>query len=80
METISISDLKAHLSAKIKEVRRGNRLIVLDHKRPVAMLSSLEEEPLFVKESLQAYSYKELSPLTEIDPVEKLQEERKDRW
>jgi antitoxin (DNA-binding transcriptional repressor) of toxin-antitoxin stability system len=80
METISISALKAHLSAKIKEVRRGQRLIVLDHKQPVAMLSSLDEEPLFVKEAEQPYSYKKLAPLTDTDPVEKLKEERKDRW
>ncbi len=79
MKTVSISYLKAHLSAKLKEVQKGSRIVILDHKRPVALLSSLEEEPLFTREAERKYLYRKLEPITPIDPLEKLQEEREDR-
>jgi prevent-host-death family protein len=39
METISISNLKAHLSATIKRVRAGNRVVVVDRDIPVAEIT-----------------------------------------
>jgi antitoxin (DNA-binding transcriptional repressor) of toxin-antitoxin stability system len=80
MKTISVSKLKAHLSAELKEVQQGSRIIVLDHRHPVAILGPYEEEPLFVREAQQSYSYKELEPLTTVDPLDKMEEERSDRW
>ncbi|MFP4490530.1 MAG: type II toxin-antitoxin system Phd/YefM family antitoxin [Spirochaetaceae bacterium] len=81
MKTISISKLKAHLSKELKEVKKGSSIIVLDHRHPVAMLSPYEEEPLFVREAQQPYSYKELEPLTTVDLLDKMEEEeRSDRW
>jgi len=68
------------LSAELKEVRKGSRIIVLDHRHPVAILSPYEEEPLFVREAQLPYSYKALDPLTTVDPMDKLEEERADRW
>ena len=38
MKTISISKLKAHLSAEIAKVRNGQELIVTDHDMPVAIV------------------------------------------
>lgn len=49
MKTISVSKLKAHLSAELKEVRKGTRIIVLEHRHPVAILGPYEEEPQFVR-------------------------------
>ena len=80
MKSISVSKLKAHLSAELKEVQNGSRIIILDHKHPVAIVGPYEEEPLFAREAEQPYTYKELEPLTTIDPVEKIEEERSDRW
>jgi antitoxin (DNA-binding transcriptional repressor) of toxin-antitoxin stability system len=80
MKTISVSKLKAHLSAELKEVKKGSRIIVLDHRHPVAILSPYEEEPLFAREAQQPYSYKELEPLTTVDLLDKMEEERSDRW
>lgn len=80
MKTISISKLKAHLSTELKEVKKGSCIVVLDHKHPVAILGPYKEEPLFVREAQQPYSYKELAPLTTIDPLDKMEEERADRW
>lgn len=80
MKTISVSSLKAHLSANLKEVQKGSRIIVLDHTHPIAVLSPVEEEPLFLNEAKEQYTYKKLSPLTVVDPLEKLRTDRADRW
>ena len=80
METISISKLKAQLSAEIRKVRTGVRLIVVDHKKPVAELIPFESEPIFLRQALNSYEYRELSSLTALDPLVKLEKEREDRW
>lgn len=41
METVSITDLKNQLSARMKRVRAGETLLVTDRKKPVALLSPL---------------------------------------
>lgn len=80
METISISNLKTHLSAELKKVQKGTRIIVLDHSRPVAELVPTEIEELFLSVAEQKYTYRPLSPLTGKDPLHDLEEERSDRW
>jgi prevent-host-death family protein len=42
MRTASISELKAHLSRYLREVRRGGEVHVLDRGRPVARLTGLD--------------------------------------
>lgn len=39
VKTISISKLKAHLSAELKGVQAGESLLVMDRDTPVAVLS-----------------------------------------
>jgi len=34
MKTISVSDLKTHLSAELKKVKAGETVVVLDHRHP----------------------------------------------
>jgi antitoxin (DNA-binding transcriptional repressor) of toxin-antitoxin stability system len=80
MATISVSQLKTHLCGELKKVKRGSPLVIVDHKQPVAMLSAIEAEPLFVKEASAAYVYEELPPLTASDSLAQLAEERADRW
>jgi prevent-host-death family protein len=41
MRTASVSELKAHLSRFLREVRRGDEVQVLDRGRPVARLVGL---------------------------------------
>ena len=43
MKTTKISDLKAHLSAYLKRVRRGEHLLVMDRDEPVAEISPVAE-------------------------------------
>ena len=42
MKTVSISDLKAHLSRYVREVRRGGEVQILDRGVPVARLTGLD--------------------------------------
>jgi antitoxin (DNA-binding transcriptional repressor) of toxin-antitoxin stability system len=38
MKTVRIAELKAHLSAHLRSVRRGQKLTVMDRETPVAQL------------------------------------------
>ena len=80
MMTISISSLKANLSAELKKVQKGTKIIVLDHKHPVAELIPTGKEQLFLRKARKKYSYRPLSPLTKKDPLNSLEEDRSDRW
>lgn len=80
METISVSDLKAHLSSQLKRIRSGVTLTVLDHRHPVAQLMPIGDESLFVHKAQGRYECEELEPLTRNDPLRALEEERRDSW
>lgn len=41
MERVSVSNLKAHLSHYLRQVRKGGEVQVLDRGTPVAMLTAL---------------------------------------
>ena len=41
MRTTSVTDLKARLSLRLKQVQNGESLVVTDHNRPVALLQPL---------------------------------------
>ena len=43
MKRVSVSQLKAKLSAYLEEVRAGTEVVVTDHGRPVAQLRRVEE-------------------------------------
>lgn len=45
MKTVSVSELKAHLSRYLREVRRGGELQILDRGVPVARLTGLAPSP-----------------------------------
>ena len=80
METISISNLKSHLSAELKKVQNGTRIKILDHKRLVAEMIPVEREELFLKVAEKKYTYHPVTSLTNKDPLDDLEEERSDRW
>ena len=44
METVSVRELRQHLSIYLRRVATGERLVVTDRRRPVAMLGPLPEE------------------------------------
>jgi antitoxin (DNA-binding transcriptional repressor) of toxin-antitoxin stability system len=76
METISVSELKTHLSAELKRIERGIELTVVDHKRPIAKLSPVNRDVFFVREATCRYEYISLDPLVSTDPLQFLEEER----
>ncbi len=80
METISVSQLKTHLSAELKRIEGGLVLTVVDHKRPVATLSPVRADAVFVREASTRYEYEPLTPLIDRDPVMLLDEERGESW
>jgi prevent-host-death family protein len=45
MKTVSVSELKAHLSKFLREVRRGGEVQILDRGVPVARLVPIEAQP-----------------------------------
>ena len=48
METISISNLKTHLSATLKEVVNGIRYVVMDREHPIVELIPYSEKSRLV--------------------------------
>ena len=80
MKTTSVSELKAHLSAQLRRVKAGEHLVVLEHRRPVAVLAPYAEERLLVREPDSSYEPPELAPLTTRDPGPKLDRDREERW
>lgn len=80
MMTTSVSALKTHLSAELRKVKAGERIVVVEHRRPIAVLQPYEADPLVVREPEVAYRPTRLAPLTTVDPTAALQEERGDRW
>lgn len=79
MKTIAIAQLKATLSANIKRVHGGEPVMILDHRRPVAVLAPLPSDIEYVSRSTKPYVYKRLLPLIATDPLVYLEEERGDR-
>lgn len=79
--TITISQLKAKLSAVLAKIRSGGRIVVLDRKEPIAELISFKNNPLRVvsepKGSFQLPAIKGTE--CKIDPLALLLEERSKR-
>ena len=44
MKRVNVSELKAHLSQYLADVRSGETVVVCDRKTPIARLSPFEEE------------------------------------
>jgi antitoxin (DNA-binding transcriptional repressor) of toxin-antitoxin stability system len=80
VRTIAIAALKAHLSAEIKKAAAGERIVVVDHRRPVALLAPLPTGLTLTRKAKARYRYRDLPPLVSRDPLEALREERADRW
>ena len=55
MQTVSVSELKAHLSRYLREVRRGGEVQVLDRGRPVARLTGLHVDDDAVLDAHRAH-------------------------
>jgi antitoxin (DNA-binding transcriptional repressor) of toxin-antitoxin stability system len=80
MRTIAIAALKAHLSAEVKKASGGERIVIVDHHHPVALLTPLPTGLSMARTAASRYVVRDLAPLVSRDPLENLDEERADRW
>ncbi len=62
MKSVGIADLKARLSAHLKDVRGGRTLVVVDRTTPVARIVPFGAEPLDVRRAKRAPSSVRASP------------------
>lgn len=81
MKTVKIADLKAHLSAYLREVRSGKELVVADRETPFAVLTpiSARDNPLGIRKATHPHllkQFKGIRPRKDFDPLEALWEER----
>lgn len=53
MESVSVRDLKNQLSAYLRRVKSGTRLVVTDRGRPIAELGPVSNEKLSSEEHLR---------------------------
>jgi prevent-host-death family protein len=83
MDRVRIADLKAHLSAYLARVRRGETLEVCDRDTPIARLSPLESDLLVVRPATRPpgdlFKLRGLVPAVEVDVVDLLRESRDER-
>ena len=86
MKSVKIADLKAHLSAYLREVRDGGALLVKDRETPFAVISPVakEPEPLSIRKATRPVSdlkkIKGTKPAKDFDVVEDLLKDRRSRW
>jgi antitoxin (DNA-binding transcriptional repressor) of toxin-antitoxin stability system len=80
MKTTSVSNLKAHLSEMLRAVKAGEEVVVLEHRRPVALIRPHSGDSMILREASTTYTPGELSPLIATDPRDALSDERADRW
>ncbi len=83
MKNVNIANLKANLSKYLRDVRRGNQLVVMDRDTPVARVVPYADagEPLMIRRPLRRYESIQQVPIPppaelEIDAVSLLLEER----
>mgnify|MGYP001584446777 CR=1 FL=1 len=85
MKSARVSQLKAHLSSYLAEVRRGGTLVVLDRNTPIARIVPYEEhvdkfcihDPVRPKSDLKLV--RGVRPRRTVDVVKLLREDRDER-
>lgn len=87
-KSINIAELKAKLSKYLRLVKSGEEIIILDHKMPVAKISSINRDEenaldtIKAKDSFSLLASLKVEPLSEkpkIDILTLLQDERGSR-
>jgi len=79
MQTITVSKLKAHLSAEIKKLKKSGGVQIVQRDVPVARLLPMEESDAISFHSRASKPFKILPTTFEVDfdPVETLLEDRR---
>ena len=80
METISISNLKTHLSATLKEVVKGIHYLVMDRDHPIAEIIPYSEKQRLMITLPKSKAKKIINSFkgkVKLDPVEYLLQDRR---
>lgn len=78
MQTINVSSLKANLSATLKKANHGQKILVVDRTTPLAHITPLDENVVFVQTPKKKIRPHPRSALTiETDVAKMLIEERR---
>lgn len=79
MQTITVSQLKTHLSAEIKKLRKNGGIEVVQRDVPVARLLPIDENNGLRYHSRTSAKFHFLKPVIELasDPVDILLEDRR---
>ena len=80
MESISISNLKTHLSATLKEVVKGIHYLVMDRDHPIAEIIPYSEKQRLMITAPKSKSKKIINSFkgkVKLDPVEYLLQDRR---
>ncbi len=80
---VGIADLKAHLSAHLRKVKKGQTLVVVEHAQPVAKLVPMNvDNDLIIRQATKPFNLATLPqrPKSKITSLELLLEERKERF
>ncbi|TVR87820.1 MAG: type II toxin-antitoxin system prevent-host-death family antitoxin [Spirochaetaceae bacterium] len=78
---VAIAELKAHLSAEIRRVRNGEQITILDHRKPVARLTGIEDGPRYLSRARTPFVWREYEPLISSASLPGIVEsERADSW
>ena len=79
MKTISVSQLKTHLSREIHKVEKGHSLLITDHDHPVAILTSVKDSEKKWNQIAEKpmNTFKRITTIqVKTDPLDLLREER----
>ena len=77
MKTLKISYFKAHLSQQLREVRNGERIIIMDRDKPVAEVVPIDSErKLTLRHPSRKLAYKKRAFTIDVDPLDVLLEDR----
>lgn len=83
MNTVGTADLKAHLSEHLQAVRRGETILVLDRREPIARIVPIGATgmELVVRPAMGSLQEVPLlgPPSSPVDVMEQLREERAER-
>lgn len=80
MKTVSLQELKAHLSELVAEAAAGASIVITKHRKPIARLGGVENPHVHLGDRFGKGAIKPLfKGLTKGRYLEVLQEDRRDR-
>ncbi len=62
MKHLSVSQFKVHLAAHLREVQKGESIVLTEYRRPVAELRPLSSYRPVMEPASQAFSIKDCRP------------------